>query len=81
MRKLELVSSEQGEPMMCMACMVVHGPPVPCEYDATLPCRTCGKPRGYRWKDGAGKPARGMPANAKTAGAKDGHMSRQPHQF
>jgi hypothetical protein len=34
---------------ICFACCTWHAVPVPCDHDSTLPCMTCGKPRGYRW--------------------------------
>jgi hypothetical protein len=33
---------------ICLACMRFHAPPK-CDHDSTLPCMTCGRPRGYRF--------------------------------
>jgi hypothetical protein len=35
--------------------MRFHSAPVPCGHDSTLPCFTCGEPRGYRWTGDDGK--------------------------
>jgi len=42
----------------CADCSRMHAAPRPCGFNILLPCRTCGRPRGFRWTadDGAVDP-------------------------
>lgn len=33
----------------CFSCMRFHEPPIPCGFDATKACLSCGGLLGYRW--------------------------------
>jgi hypothetical protein len=42
---------------LCISCMRYHEPPIPCGFDSTKPCLTCGKSVGYRWSEANGERA------------------------
>jgi hypothetical protein len=44
----------EAQPIICPRCMQWHPPPL-CDHDSTLPCLTCGCPRGYRWSGPKGE--------------------------
>lgn len=60
--------------ILCLACMLWHEPPQ-CQHDPGRGCLTCGRPRGYRFRDNDGRPHRAVECFRCACGLPDARVA------